>query len=73
MANDIRGHLTVLAGKKLKDTRVSLGMTQNELASLLGTGGRMIRSYENGTVSMTLDRLEEISRILHVSPISLLI
>lgn len=55
-------------GKRLRDARISRGITQEELAVRLGLASKQhISRMENGERSCSVDLLVELSCILHVS------
>lgn len=55
-------------GKRLRDARISRGITQEELAVCLGLASKQhISRMENGERSCSVDLLVELSCILHVS------
>lgn len=55
-------------GKRLRDARISRGITQEELAVCLGLASKQhISRMENGERSCSVDLLIELSCILHVS------
>lgn len=51
----------------LKYYRTSRKLTQNEMADLLKMSQRNYSKIENGEISLTLARLEQIAKILNVS------
>ncbi len=64
--------LTFKFGKKLREIRTSRDMTQEELANLADIDRGHMGHIERGTKSPTLDKIEQISIALKVSPSSLL-
>lgn len=64
--------LTCKFGNKLREIRISRNMTQEELANLAYIDRGHMGHIERGTKSPTLDKIEQISRALKVSPSSLL-
>jgi transcriptional regulator with XRE-family HTH domain len=64
--------LTYKFGNKLREIRTSRNMTQEELANLAYIDRGHMGHIERGTKSPTLDKIEQISRALKVSPSSLL-
>lgn len=52
---------------RIKEARVSKGLSQTELAIILNTDQRVISRYELGTVIPSLERLVELAQILDVS------
>ena len=54
-------------GNKIKNARMAKGMTQKELAMLVGSTQRSISSYINGNAQPPLDILSLICRILEIN------
>jgi transcriptional regulator with XRE-family HTH domain len=52
-------------GKRIRDRRKHLGMTQRDLAELLNTTRGNLAHYEIGDVDFTVTTLEALSRALH--------
>lgn len=52
---------------KIKDARKNKGISQLELAKILGTDQRIVSRYETGKVTPSLDRLVQLAQILDVS------
>jgi len=50
--------------KNLKNKRVDAGLTQNELAALLGVNQSTIASWEVGTKYPSADKLPDLARVL---------
>lgn len=62
-----------IAGKRLKELRLSANMTQNELASKLGVTHPTIVRYEKGDVgSMKTSIISKLATIFDVSPVYIL-
>jgi transcriptional regulator with XRE-family HTH domain len=59
----------LLVGKKIRHRRWALGMTQAELAEMVGVRFQQVQKYEIGTNRVSASRLWEISQALKV-PIS---
>lgn len=59
-------------GERIKEARKSKGLTQEELANLLGITTRGLQNYESGRRKVSIDKLIQISEILKV-PIGRLI
>lgn len=53
--------------KRLKETRQAKGMTQLEVANILGTTKSSISRYELGESEPTLDRVVELAKIYGVT------
>ena len=54
-------------GKRLRRRRRLLGMTQNDLAEMVGVRFQQIQKYECGANRMTSSRLYDLSKALNVS------
>jgi transcriptional regulator with XRE-family HTH domain len=59
----------LIAKGRIKKARTFQGLTQSDLAERLGLGLRQIQNLERNEASITMERLEDISRVLKV-PIS---
>ncbi len=57
----------VYVGQKLRNRRWMLGLTQQQLALLVGVRFQQIQKYENGINRISSSRLWEISQALEVS------
>ena len=53
-------------GVKIRDRRTELGLTQEELAEVIGVTYQQLQRYENGKSSLNTDRLQAISNALDV-------
>lgn len=58
-----------MLGNKIREARVSKGMTQARLAEKIGVRHGIISKYETGMVSPTIDQLQKIAEALGVSPV----
>src|SRR5689334_7557355 len=56
-------------GDRLRERRIFLGMTQQELAEAIGLTFQQIQKYENGTNRIAVARLLELAVALKVSPL----
>ncbi len=56
-----------LIGKRIREIRISKGLTQKQLANLLNTSQSTISSYEKGNTMILTSFLYELSKRLHVS------
>ena len=54
-------------GSKIKELRLEKGLTQQQLANLLGVAVSAISSYESGSRYPSYEVLISIARIFHVS------
>lgn len=66
-----RNHKNVLLGESIKKQRLSLDLTQAELADRLFISESALRSYELGDRRPNQKQIEEIARGLRISPYSL--
>ena len=57
---------------KIKQIRELKNITQEHIASELGLSTRAYSKIESGETQLTINRLNEISRILNIDPIELL-
>ncbi|MEG1972336.1 MAG: helix-turn-helix transcriptional regulator [Oscillospiraceae bacterium] len=56
-------------GNKIKALRQTSGITQEQLANMIGTTKQTIFKYENDLITnIPINKLEVISEVLHVSP-----
>lgn len=62
----------VVFGKRLKELRKSVGLTQQQLGNMVGVTKVSICCYENGTRTPTLDTLIDLADSLNTSLIYLL-
>jgi transcriptional regulator with XRE-family HTH domain len=60
-------------GRKIKTLRREKGFSQSDLAERLKVSYQQIQKYENGTSSLSLDRLIAISKALEILPEALLV
>lgn len=58
--------LAVQIGRRLRERRLSLGLSQVELARRLGVTYQQVQKYERGANRIAADRLHDLSRILDV-------
>jgi len=59
-------------GKKIKQLRLQLGMTQNQLAEKINVSYQQIQKYEKGKSHMTVSRFVKLAETLETSPQKLL-
>ncbi|AWC92310.1 helix-turn-helix transcriptional regulator [Morganella morganii] len=62
-----KNHVSASVGRKIRETRKSVGISANALAPNLGLSQQQISRYENGRTSMTIDTVVMIARQLDVS------
>ncbi len=55
-------------GIKIRDARKAAGMNQTELADRLGKTMRTVQKYESGEIEPSFAMLNEIAKVLNVSP-----
>ena len=58
----------ILIGKILKQTRISLGFTQEEVAEKLGLAPRYISDIERDKTKGSIDTLVKLCNIYHITP-----
>ncbi|MBR1442490.1 MAG: helix-turn-helix transcriptional regulator [Firmicutes bacterium] len=61
--NQITSHV----GSKIKLYRKNNGLSINELASLIHKSKSTLSKYENGLISIDIETLYDISKVLHVN------
>lgn len=54
-------------GKRIKELREGMGITQGELAKRLGSGRTIVSTYEQGTRSPSYAKLIRLAEIFNVS------
>lgn len=55
-------------GARIKQARLKLGLTQEELGKRMGKTKYLISKVENGLDNLTLDKVSEYAKVLNVSP-----
>lgn len=61
-------------GKIIKDRRLELGLTLEEIGKSVGVSKSTVQKWENGYISnMKRDKISALSKILDISPVSLII
>jgi len=65
MAKDIHP-VDVFVGQRLRQRRISLGISQEDMANALGLSFQQVQKYEKGMNRMSSSRLWEIGRIVGV-------
>ncbi len=58
--------IDVYVGKRIKQRRLELGMSQNDLARLLDTTWQQILKYEAADIRISCGKLYEFSRALNI-------
>ena len=62
-----------MIGEKIKERRLELHMTQEDLAERMGYKGKSsINKIEKGTQDIPLSKVEEFARVLHTTPAALM-
>lgn len=60
-------------GEKLKNQRLSLGMTLEEVGQAVGVGKSTVRKWENGMIKdMGRDKIAALSAVLRINPVELI-
>lgn len=59
-------------GERLRAARRKRGITQEELASILGTNQSQVSNVERGDRGLTIQQLVKICRALRISPVEIL-
>ena len=57
----------VALGKKLRSRRLTLGLTQTDVANKIGVTFQQIQKYEKGTNGVSAEKLEKIAVTLKVN------
>ena len=60
-------HVDVHVGKRLKQRRVLLGLSQTELANRLGISFQQVQKYEKAADRLSVSRLADISNVLGIN------
>lgn len=60
--------INVGIGKKLRERRTNMGLTQEALGKGVGLSSQQVHKYEKGTNSMTAPHIQEFARFLKVAP-----
>lgn len=55
-------------GKKIQEVRKKKGLSQTELAELIGKSLRTIQKYESGEIGISIDEVHRIGKVLECSP-----
>ena len=51
-------------GRRIRECRIMLGLTQREFAEMIGISNRQVYKYERGIISVSAGRLFEIASVL---------
>jgi transcriptional regulator with XRE-family HTH domain len=60
-----------IAGMRLREVRERRGLTQRELAAALDVSTSLIAKWEKGRTSLSVARINQLARVLHVPPAAL--
>lgn len=71
MTEELRNELLKI-GKRIKERREALKISQEELSTSLSMVRKHLSSIENGKQNMTIDTLIKISEALDISPYDLM-
>lgn len=66
------GSLGQRLGERIAQVRRQRGMTQTEVAQLMGVTQTVVSEYEKGTVRLHVERIVQLSKLLNVSADELL-
>lgn len=59
--------------KQIKDRRIALGLTLKQVADAVGVSEGTVSRWESGDISnMKRDKIFELSKVLHISPLAIL-
>lgn len=72
MMNTDLNDINVFVGKRIREYRKKVNLTQNELAKKLEINNTTLSAYEMGKISLNLPMLCKISEILHLNVLDLL-
>lgn len=64
--------LNIQMGSRIRKARLQTGLTQEAFAELLNLGPKHISAMERGTVGLSMETLQNICQVLHVSADTLL-
>lgn len=64
--------LNIQMGNRIRKARLQAGLTQEAFAELLHLGPKHISAMERGTVGLSMETLQNICQVLHVSADTLL-
>ena len=71
MQGEIHDLIDAQIGRKVRERRLLLGLSQRDLASSLGISAQQMAKYENGTSSLSAGRLYQVATRLNVPMASL--
>jgi transcriptional regulator with XRE-family HTH domain len=69
---DVTSELQKIVGRRLREQRESLGLSQEAMAERLGYHRTFLGSVERGERNLTLASVEQLAASLGVSPLDLL-
>ena len=59
--------INIEVGKRLKESRVSSGLTQREISEKLGIVLQQYQTYESGRYQMDYEKIVKVCKILNIS------
>ena len=59
-------------GESIRNARMAKGLTQKQLAELIGSKNNSVSNWEHGTHKPDIDTLERLCKVLDISPVELL-
>lgn len=54
-------------GQRIKELRTESGLTQKDLAEMIGVAQNTVSQYENGTASTSLEIIIKLSEVFHTT------
>lgn len=64
---ELAGYNQIAAGERIKNRRIILGLTQEELAEKIGRAYKYCQNIERGTCGMSIDTMISIASCLNVT------
>ena len=58
----------MIVGSRIKEERLKLNLTQEELGKLIGVSKTTISYYENGLEQPKMDKLKKLTTVLNLTP-----
>jgi len=62
-----RKSINAIIGEKIRELRKEQGMSQMSLAALVGVSYQQIQKYEKASGSISVERLEQLSKAFQIS------
>jgi transcriptional regulator with XRE-family HTH domain len=72
MAGRTRSDIDIEIGRRLRQARLRLGLTQNEVGETIGVTHQQIQKYEHGESRLTLSALARLRSVLRIEADDLL-